>query len=1178
MPAVRDVSISYNTTATWRHLSVPIPVTEANDIIVAVMSTDTGTQTSWVGSVPCKYVRYDDGTVFTNYDEQALDSTPADWYVVPATPAVNDAVYFGSDATFKEVDILFSTAGAGTWTNTIEYWNGAWTAVSGVTDGTTSFKAVNTVHAAITFTPPADWATTTINGVSTYWIRSRVSAYTSITTRPVCTQAWIVPTINPWTMLFTATNTSNLAVLWKLSAGASELAENVITYAVAETADGVFLSVRDANLPTPFTEVAYQTYASTNQDGVYNLNDTTTGVAQSFTGTGGTLSTVSFYLKKTGTPTGNAVAKLYTHSGTFGTNSVPTGAALATSNNFNVATLTDSYVLTNFNFSIPYYVLVNATNYVITLEYTGTASNTVDVGTDATGSTGTGNAATYASATWTAAGSVDLIHTVKIFTYVTSTASTAKTSLPSLTTSEINTLVLYLVAHSGAAVPSIIEGAATMLVARDGSAHSDAVSWGFKSAIGSTLATTLSTIGTAAAHQLATVGINPPKTGASIVPAYCSADASTYLTPLTGAAYNSDAATTNTITTDFGTVINGKTLVAGGTTVTRADAGLNSFHAVSGLSGVTTAGRYGGNVMRFAVGNKPNVSGKNVIIHGHPYMPIDIQTTDSVGKTGACGVVIGLCSTANSAFKVWHVGGAATPWDTALFVPFVINSSNTSGLVQTSTTASFDAASVSSIGFAVSGVAVVPDWCFCSAWSLDTTTICGGNSTEPIDIPQIVKVGAVGHERRSLIQQGSSQMLVLQPLQFGDGSSPTYLGLDATAIEFPEQYNKAKKMVNYCSIDNVAGITYYAADGDTIRHKNSVVSSASKFHWKLHTSSSTHITTTYDFGGLSVIGAGTISLARAVTITGLTINGYGTLDVSGLTLDASIIEGVPATSAQITVTTGTLIKNSSIDVTTVTAGNYWCTTTTPVIFENCTFTGSVSTGHAIRITTAGTYNFTGNKFTTFGTTGSTSSAILNESGGLVTLNILGTGDVPTYTNVSAATTTIVSGQVALTITVKDINTGSNMQDARVLVAVTDGTNFPYLASITIVSTGTTATVTHTGHGLVTGNKVEILGATQIEYNGVHSITYASSSTYTYTLSGSTTSPATGTITATMVLIDGLTDVNGEISDTRSYANNQAITGRVRRSTSPNFYKTAPISGTVSKTAGFSATVQMIPDA
>lgn len=604
-------------------------------------------------------------------------------------------------------------------------------------------------------------------------------------------------------------------------------------------------------------------------------------------------------------------------------------------------------------------------------------------------------------------------------------SSLAKDTFPTVTTTINNCLILYLSSKSAVGVPSAIEGPVTLLFGKDGSAHSDGCGWGFQATSGTTPSNVgLSNMG-AVAGKLATIAIAPPSGGATVIPAYCAGDNSTYLTPLTGAAYNGDAATVNTVTTDFGTTLNGKTLAISGTTYTRADYGINSYHAMTALTGVTTSGTYAGNVMRFATANKPNVSGKNVLFHGSPYLPVDIQTTDSVALTGAMGVAIGLCSNANVDYKWWHVSGAGTPWGVGR-APLVINSSNTTGLIQN--TGTLDPTSIYSIGLAVSGKNVVPDWVFGSAWALDTTVICGGNSAEPIRVDGVVETAAIGHERMSVIQQGASQMLVLQPLQFGNGgTNPTYLNLDGSAIEFPKQYDKAAKQVNYCSVDNVAGITYYAGAGDTIIHTNAIISSASRFHWQLHTSSST--SATYNFSGLSVIGAGTIVLNKAITISELTVNNYSTLDVSSATLNSCIISNPPTTGNSITVSGTTSFTSCAINVATVTAGNYWVSTATPNQFSGCTFTGGG--GHAIRLTTPGTYNMVGNIFNGFGATGSTGAAIYNDSGGSVTLNISGGGTTPTYRNGTSAST-VVNNAVTLTITVKDEN-NANIVGASVAI-------------------------------------------------------------------------------------------------------------------------------------------------
>lgn len=158
------------------------------------------------------------------------------------------------------------------------------------------------------------------------------------------------------------------------------------------------------------TVTTLASYAETNQDSTSSLRSgADTALGQSFaSGAGGVLSACRFYLKKTGTPTGNATAKIYAHSGSFGTSSVPTGAALATSETFDVSTLTGSYALTEFKFEgTDAITLTASTNYVLVIEYTGgSVGNTLDVGTDTSAPGHGGNASTY-NGSWTAASGTD---------------------------------------------------------------------------------------------------------------------------------------------------------------------------------------------------------------------------------------------------------------------------------------------------------------------------------------------------------------------------------------------------------------------------------------------------------------------------------------------------------------------------------------------------------------------------------------------------------------------------------------------------------------------------------------------------------------------------------------------------------------------------------------------------
>jgi len=131
-----------------------------------------------------------DGAAETDETTAANNATVNDMTLLPATPAQNDAYAFGGAQTFDGLTIKIGTAGVGVWTITWEYYNGsAWAALAGVTDGTAGFTAAAGDH-NVTFTRPADWATVALGGLTQYFIRGRVSAYTSIATQPKGTQAW----------------------------------------------------------------------------------------------------------------------------------------------------------------------------------------------------------------------------------------------------------------------------------------------------------------------------------------------------------------------------------------------------------------------------------------------------------------------------------------------------------------------------------------------------------------------------------------------------------------------------------------------------------------------------------------------------------------------------------------------------------------------------------------------------------------------------------------------------------------------------------------------------------------------------------------------------------------------------------------------------------------------------
>lgn len=132
-----------------------------------------------------------DGAARVDETVAANQATVNDMTLLPAGPVVDDAYYIGGPVKFGKARFVISTPGAGVWTITWEYstLGGVYVAIPGVVDGTVGFTQSGTVS----FDPkqiPA-WATDTQAALTAYFIRGRVSAYTSIATQPLGAQCFI---------------------------------------------------------------------------------------------------------------------------------------------------------------------------------------------------------------------------------------------------------------------------------------------------------------------------------------------------------------------------------------------------------------------------------------------------------------------------------------------------------------------------------------------------------------------------------------------------------------------------------------------------------------------------------------------------------------------------------------------------------------------------------------------------------------------------------------------------------------------------------------------------------------------------------------------------------------------------------------------------------------------------
>jgi hypothetical protein len=249
--------------------------------------------------------------------------------------------------------------------------------------------------------------------------------------------------------------------------------------------------------------------------------------------------------------------------------------------------------------------------------------------------------------------------------------------------------------------------------------------------------------------------------------------------------------------------------------------------------------------------------------------------------------------------------------------------------------------------------------------------------------------------------------------------------------------------------------------------------------------------------------------------------------------------------------------------------------------DGCTFTKGTNATHAIQLGTTSPTSVTFRNCTFSGYNASNSqndsTILVSRTSGTVTINVVNcTGNI-SYKS-AGATVVVASNPVSATVTIKDTAVPpAAIQNARVLVLAYSGGPMPYNVTVTIANSGTTATVAHTSHGMATNDKVEILGASHWQNNGVFSITKTNDNEYTYTMPSAPGSNPTGTIKATYAALEGLTDSNGQVTMSRSFTSSQPITGRARKSSAAPYYKTTDFTGTINSSSGMDVTVQLLPD-
>lgn len=422
-----------------------------------------------------------------------------------------------------------------------------------------------------------------------------------------------------------------------------------------------------------------------------------------------------------------------------------------------------------------------------------------------------------------------------------------------------------------------------------------------------------------------------------------------------------------------------------------------------------------------------------------------------------------------------------------------------------------------------------------------STIISGGTSTTPIEFDDITGALVKGCGLFPVVKADGKAATFYVPLQMG-GADQANISCSLSTFQFPTQASLAAKRGTWHVDDNVIGIEFYGLSGELREFLGCTFVSDSAYYWRFNASHSASSTT--DFTGSTVVKAN-VTLQSTVTLDSVTFQNCPTFALNSAVLsnctfkDTKVSAATPADAADIT------------DSAFVSSG----------------------TGHGIEISgTAANISLDGVTFTGYaasnGSTGN-EAIYVNIASGTMTISIIGGGSTPSIRTAGATVT--VQNAVTVKVTAKDADTAAAIQSARVLLQAASGT------TVTITRSGSTATVAHTAHGKTTGDKVVIAGANQGEYNKLATITVTNANEYTYSVSGTPATPATGTITSSRVILDDATDASGIVQTTAfNYTSDLAVSGRVRKGSAATYYKTSPLSGTITA-AGLDLTSFLVKD-
>jgi hypothetical protein len=250
-------------------------------------------------------------------------------------------------------------------------------------------------------------------------------------------------------------------------------------------------------------------------------------------------------------------------------------------------------------------------------------------------------------------------------------------------------------------------------------------------------------------------------------------------------------------------------------------------------------------------------------------------------------------------------------------------------------------------------------------------TIQGGSSANPLSWADVISI--CNSYPVPLLKGEDNKCCV--PLKFG-GIDPLFLVNDdpkSGSITFPTQALSGNLYTLFHCDTAYVGVIVDARSGDVFKPKAGVWSGGSI--WRFEMLATCSASATYDFAGRTIINA-TVTLRAVTTFLTMTF-----INCLSFTQNTAVLTSCSFKNCKITCD-----DPSKISLSTFTSGG---------------------TGHALELTTPGTYTFTTNTFSGYGANATTDACIYNNSGGLVTINLGAYGDqVPTVRNGAGASTVV----------------------------------------------------------------------------------------------------------------------------------------------------------------------------